>query len=88
MGYGFRWNEWNSEHATRHGVTIAEIEYVARNAWRPYPRELGSEKWIVVGRGDGGRFIQVIFVLDPDGTKYVIHSMVVNPRRPKRGRGE
>ena len=86
MSYGFRWNQWNLEHTTKHGVTVAEVEYVVRNARRPYPTEIASEKWVVIGRGNGERFIQVIFVLDWDGTKYVIHAMPVNPRRPKRGR--
>jgi uncharacterized DUF497 family protein len=83
---GFRWNQWNVEHATKHGVSIAEIESVVCGASRPYPKKLGDGKWIVVGRGNGGRFIEVIFVLDADKSHYVIHAMPVTPRRPKRGR--
>ena len=33
----FRWNEWNLDHVSKHGVTPDEAEYVVRNARRPYP---------------------------------------------------
>ena len=73
----FRWNEWNLEHATKHGVSIAEIESVVRDVKRPYPMKKGDGKWVVIGRGNGGRFIEVIFVVDPDKRVYVIHAMQV-----------
>jgi hypothetical protein len=78
----FRWNEWNLTHATRHGVGPEEIEAVVRGAARPYPQRQGRGKWVVIGRGTGGRFVQVIYLLDADGTRYVIHAMPV--RRPRR----
>jgi hypothetical protein len=71
----FRWNQWNLDHATKHGCTIGEIESVVRRAGRGFPRKIGDEKRLVIGRGTGGRFVQVIFLLDEDGTTYVIHAM-------------
>lgn len=73
MGKGdFRWNEWNREHATRHGCTVPEIERVVLN--NPN-RKHGDGKRIVVGRGAGGRLVQVVFTFDADRAIYVIHAM-------------
>jgi hypothetical protein len=71
----FRWNAWNVDHATRHGVSPAEAESVVRDARKPYPRKIGDNKRLVQGRGQGGRFVQVVYILDPDGARYVIHAM-------------
>jgi hypothetical protein len=57
---------------------------VVRNAGRGFPRKRDSEKWLVVGRGIGGRFIEVIYLLDDDGTAFVIHAMPLTTRR-RRG---
>jgi uncharacterized DUF497 family protein len=74
---GFRWNDWNLEHATKHGVSVTESESVVRSASRPYPRKIGRGKWQVVGRGKGDRWVQVIYLVDPDRTLYIIHAMPV-----------
>jgi uncharacterized DUF497 family protein len=70
----FRWIEWNRDHATKHGVTITEIESVVRNNRN---RKIGDDKRMAVGRGVGGRIIQVVFLFDDDGTIFVIHAMQV-----------
>jgi uncharacterized DUF497 family protein len=80
----FRWIEWNREHATRHGCSVQEIESVLRNPGRGFPRKRDKRKWIVVGRGTGGRMIEVVHLLDDDGTAFVIHAMPLTTRR-KRG---
>jgi uncharacterized DUF497 family protein len=77
----FRWNDWNREHATRHGISIQESERVVRNARRPYPREIGDEKLLVEGCGQGDRFVRVIYALDADDTVYVIPAMPLTTRR-------
>lgn len=82
----FRWNEWNREHATKHGCTVSEIESVVRNMGRGFPRKMDDEKRLVIGRGQGGRFVKVIYVLDRDGTAYVIHAMPLTTRRRRGGR--
>lgn len=82
----FRWNEWNVEHIARHGVSPEEAESVVRHARRPYPLYHKDEKWLVWGRGNGGRFLQVIFVLDEDDSVFVIHARPLTEREKKRYR--
>jgi len=81
----FRWNEWNLDHATRHGVTPDEAEQLVRHG---PARHVGDNKYRVQGRGAGGRFIQVIYLIDPDGTVYIIHArpMVRSEKRRWRRR--
>ena len=73
-GLEYRWNEWNLDHATRHGISPAEAEYVADNARPPYPERTVDDKWLVRGAGFDGGLIQVVYVVDPDGTRYIIHA--------------
>ena len=80
----FRWIEWNIEKAAKHGVAVGEAERVVRSAVRPYPRRIGQGKWQVIGRGQGDRWVQVIYVVDPDDTLFVIHAMPLTSRR-RRG---
>ena len=85
--YDFRWNRWNIEHATKHGCDIREIELVVNAGGRGFPRKQGDGKWLVQGRGNGGRIVEVVFVKDdpPANTIYVIHAMPLTTRR-RRGR--
>lgn len=82
----FRWNDWNLEHATKHGVEPWEAEYVVRNARSPYPQRREDEKWLVTGRGSGGRFLQVVFLLDDDDVVYVIHARPLTDKEKRRYR--
>ncbi len=88
----FRWNDWNRDHATKHGCTIPEIETVVRQAAHGFPRGKEDDKYLVQGRGVGARMIQVIFVYDDreEGetldTVYVIHAMPLTTRRRRRRR--
>lgn len=81
----FRWIAWNRDHATSPGCTIEETESVVRNAGRGWPRKLDRAKYVVEGRGQGGRMVRVIYLKDPEGTFFVIHSMPLTTRR-RRGR--
>jgi uncharacterized DUF497 family protein len=83
---GFRWNEWNTEHIARHGVTPDEAEKVVRNARRPYPSRRGDSKRLVWGRGLGDRFVQVIYIEDPDGTIFVIHARPLTDQEKRQYR--
>jgi hypothetical protein len=56
------WDAWNREHATRHGVSQKESEYVLEHAAPPYPQELGGGKYGIRGQSRDGRYLQVIFV--------------------------
>jgi uncharacterized DUF497 family protein len=82
----FRWIDWNREHVAEHGVDWEEAEAVVRQARPPFPQEIGQEKFLVVGRGRGGRFVQVIFVLDPEDTVFVIHARPLTDREQRRHR--
>jgi len=76
----FRWNKWNIEDLARHGVDPEEAEEVVTAAKRPYPRWIGESKLLVWGPGRGGRLLQVIFVVDDDGTAFVIHGRELTKR--------
>ncbi|HEY8748535.1 MAG TPA: hypothetical protein VIM11_11215 [Tepidisphaeraceae bacterium] len=81
----FRWNEWNLDHATRHGVGRLEAERIVDHPGRGWPRRGGRDKLMVQGRGEGGRMVQVVYLLDADGTIFIIHAMPLTTRR-RRGR--
>jgi hypothetical protein len=76
----------NTRHATRHGCGVDEIESVVRNAGRGGSRKIGKGKYTAEGRGQGRRMIRVIFVLDDDATRFVIHAMPLTTRGRRRGR--
>jgi uncharacterized DUF497 family protein len=80
----FRWIEWNRDHIAEHGVETEEAEMVVENAKPPFPRKIGDEKWLVIGRGVGGRFLQVIYLTDPDKTIFVIHARPIDDREKRR----
>ena len=84
----FRWNPWNLEHIEKHGVSPLDAEYVVRHARPPYPEYRGDGKWAVAGQTREGYYIQVIYVLDPDKTIFVIHSrpLKMNEKRKYRRR--
>jgi len=72
-----------------HGVYPAEAEIVVATARSPFPRSLGDGKYLVWGAGNGGRLLQVIFVISDDDRIYVIHARMLNnaeKRRRNRGR--
>jgi uncharacterized DUF497 family protein len=82
----FRWNAWNVEHIARHGVVPVEAEMAVGSAGRGFPRKIEDDKWLVWGRGHGGRLLQVVFVLDDDGTLFVIHARPLTEREKRRYR--
>jgi len=82
----FRWNEWNLELIAEHGVRPEEAERVVENATRPFPMQPEKGKYLVWGRGDGSRLLQVVHLLDADGTVYVIHSRELTEREKHRYR--
>ena len=82
----FRWNDWNIEHCQKHGCTPEECEAVVRAARKPFPQARGDGKWLVEGRGTGGRFVRVIYVVGLDDRLYVIHARPLNDREKRRYR--
>ena len=82
----FRWIDGNRDHIAIHGVDSEEAEMVVRSAQPPYPEQIGNDKLLVIGQGRGGRYLQVIYVLDPDDTVFVIHARPLTDREKKRYR--
>ncbi len=75
MVYEFRWNSFNLEKISRHGLSVEEVEFVANNARRPYPKPRGDDAWFVVGFTRAGTAIQVFYAVDDDGeTLFVFHA--------------
>jgi uncharacterized DUF497 family protein len=71
-----------------HGVAPAEAEYVIEHAKPPCPSDAGDEKFEVRGQTDSGYYLIVIYVVDEDGTIFVIHPrpMKVSEKRQYRRR--
>ena len=84
MPVEFRWNLPNIEHIARHGVEADEAEDVVRGARRPYPLAVEDDTFLVRGRTRAGRLLQVVFVLDPDDTVYVIHARPLTEAEKRR----
>ena len=82
----FRWNEWNIEHVARHGVTPEAAEEVVQAATSPYPRRIADDKLLVWAASQQGELLQVIFVLDGDGSIYVLHARPLTERERRRSR--
>ena len=82
----FRWNDWNIEHVQEHGVALREAELIIERAPEHQWLNRGDGKWLIRGRGYGDRFIQVILVLDEDGTLYVIHARPMTDKEKRQWR--
>ena len=83
----FRWNDWNLEHLAKHGVDPDEAEQVITQSRAPYPMSRSDGKYLVWGQGRADRLLQVVFVLDDDGTVFVIHARRLTDREKRRFRG-
>jgi uncharacterized DUF497 family protein len=67
----FSWDDVNSEHIAKHGVTREEAQDVVRNAENPFPKAIEDDKLVVWGATEHGRFLQAIYVLKtPDEISY------------------
>ena len=80
----FRWNDWNTQHVAEHGIEPGECETVVRAPSRHYPKYIGDGKWLVWGRGRGDRLLQVICLVDPDLTFFVIHARLLTTSEKSR----
>lgn len=57
----FSWNDGNTEHIAKHGVTPREAEQVVEGAVDPFPRATRNNRRLVWGPTKRGRLLQVIF---------------------------
>jgi len=69
----------------KHGVTPREAEHVVNRPARGFPQRDGLKR-LVQGRGQGDRWVQVVYLIDPDGTIFVIHAMPLTSRRRRGSR--
>ena len=79
-GDDVRWIDWNVDHIAKHGVTPEEAEEVVRAARSPWPDKMADNKSGVHGQTNAGRWLQVIFIADPDKTVFVIHARPLTER--------
>jgi uncharacterized DUF497 family protein len=82
----FRWNEWNADHVGHHGVEPEAAEDVVEEATAPYPRRIGEDRLLVWGPDSAGDLLQVVFVLDEDGSAYILHARPLTEREKRRYR--
>ncbi len=73
----FAWDDFNPAKIAKHGVTRQEAEHVVRFAKAPFPLRHRKGTWIVLGRGNSNRKLQVIFTIDRFENWYIIHAMPV-----------
>jgi uncharacterized DUF497 family protein len=73
----FVWNNVNATHVAKHGIRPDEAEYIVERARPPYPQMIGEDKRLVVGRLEGGRYVQVIYVpsRSVSGGVYIMHAV-------------
>jgi uncharacterized DUF497 family protein len=62
----FAWDGWNRNHIAKHGVSRAEAEWIVNHCRPPFPRTLGSGKFLVRGQTKAGRYLQVIYTFRSD----------------------
>jgi uncharacterized DUF497 family protein len=82
----FRWIRWNEEHIANHGIGPEQAEDVVRGTHSPFPLVQGNERYLVWGPEAGGRLLQVVFLIDPDDTVFVIHARPLTENEKKRYR--
>ncbi len=70
---GFEWDEGNTGHCQKHGVTLREIEELFSNTPRvlgdPYVQEM---RFRAIGRNNAERFIYVVFMFRKRGIENYI----------------
>ena len=86
MGYDFRWIDWNVDKVEAHGLGTRDVEDVVNEAVGAFPKPIGNEKWLVIGRTHEGRVIQVIYLVDADERLFVIHARPLTPKERRRRR--
>ena len=79
----FRWVLWNLDNATKHGVSVVECERIIRAG--KY-RGVGGGKFRAVGRGAGGRWLQVVFALTVEDEVFVVHARPLTDTEIRRER--
>jgi uncharacterized DUF497 family protein len=80
----FRWIGWNIAHIARHNAKPPEAEYVVDHPGPGYPARPGDDKSLVRGQTADGRYLQVVYLIDEDGTIFVIHARELTKNEKRR----
>jgi hypothetical protein len=65
-------------------VSTPDAEIVIMRARKPFPRRVNRGKLLVWGQTDGGEYLQVVYVLDDDGTAFVLHAMPLTEKQKRQ----
>lgn len=72
---GFQWDKGNREKCQKHGVSIAEIEFVFLHEFAAAPDEIHSEteyRFQAIGMTEEGRHLFIVFTLrQQEGEAYI-----------------
>ena len=81
----FEWDDENIEHIARHNVEIDEAEAVFDN--KPLILRIQDGKYLGIGQTDEGRYLLVVFVRKPGGTRVITRDLSeAEKKRLKRKR--
>ncbi len=76
---GFEWDNGNTGHCQKHGVTLGEIEELFSNTPRvagdPFVEE---RRFRAIGRTHAGRFLYVVFMFQKRDTEFYIRPIKVS----------
>ena len=72
-------------HALKHGLTRESILYAWENFARKQPR--GIDSWLAIGFDRYGREIEMVAIVQSDGTVLIIHAMSPATQSMKRELG-
>ena len=86
MAHEFRWIQWNRDKIAQHNVEPAEAEFAVDHARRPFPLKVDDEKRLVWGQTPGGRYLQVVYLIDREESIFVIHARPLTNKEKKRWR--
>ena len=73
------WNDWNEDHIARHGVAPDEVEEVVFHR-SYYLARIGGDRYLVIGRTDGGRLLSIIVDRDDGSNFFVVTARDAAPK--------
>jgi hypothetical protein len=69
-----------------HGLAVGDVEDVVNNAGRPFPKADRQREMACDRATPGGSVIQGMYLVDADGTLFVIHARPLRPKERRRRR--
>ncbi|OGH55615.1 MAG: hypothetical protein A3G34_00905 [Candidatus Lindowbacteria bacterium RIFCSPLOWO2_12_FULL_62_27] len=81
----YRWNDWNLEKIVKHlrDMTPEEVESIFSNLAMGYPRK-SRGAYVVRGKSNRDRWLQVAYVTDDDGAFFVIHTRPLTDKERRK----